>query len=59
MLIKAFIRKLLERQELNSKYKKIARDIQYNWFDLHSYLKDIEFVVKGNFDLKLKIYVNL
>ena len=54
---KSFYSKMLERQDLDDKYKKMAREIQYNWIDLHSYLKDIGFVAKGLFDLKLKIYV--
>ena len=53
---KQFFDRLVTRhsEHLNCKYIKDIRDISLKWFDLHRYLKDNEFVVKGLFDFKLK-----
>ena len=45
---------MLERHELEDKYVQMARKLNFKWVDLHSYLKDIQFVAKGLFDYKLK-----
>lgn len=53
---KQFFNRLVDRHSphLKEKYTRIIREIDMKWFDLHRYLKDNEFVVKGLFDLKLK-----